>query len=440
MPLIRLQELCVIKPAQMRISRLLLLLFTGTGIVSSLQAQTSLTPVTLAAVEDTFLVKNYLLLAQRYQVDADKAIIKQARLWSNPSFSTVLGFGSTSNIKPFDVGAKGETQYNLDQLILLAGKRNKNIQLATAHATLSEANFDELVRTLKLQLRQSYYSLYFQQQTEKVLKAQLDNLQEILTAYTTADKKGSVAHADVIRLKALQVGLENDYADFKQQELESQKSLQQLLHSQDFYVASLNDEMIAHYRLDSIQLPQLLASAIQNRPDVRIAAAQYQSADINYRLQKALAVPDLHVGATYDKQGSYVNHFVGLTLGIDLPLWNRNQGNIQAARQTTSTQQQLLQQQESIAQTEVLNAYQKIRALEKRYQDFDLHQFQQEYDALIGEVAKNFSKGNISLLQFIDYFNSYSDNIKNINKFLSTRVIAYEELNYATGQELFNKL
>jgi cobalt-zinc-cadmium efflux system outer membrane protein len=424
----------------MRTLRLLLLLFIGAGFITTIKAQTNLKPITLTAIEDSFLVKNYLLLANRYQVDADKALIKQAKLWSNPSFSSVLGFGSTNNIKPFDVGSQGETQYNLDQLILLAGKRNKNIQLATANAVITEAGFDELVRTLKLQLRQNYFNLYFQQQTEKVLKAQLANLQEIIIAYTTADKKGSVAHADLVRLKALQVGLENDYADFKQQELESQKSLQQLLHTQDFYAAELDPATITHYRLDSIQLPALLANAIQNRPDVRIAAAQFQSADINYRLQKALAVPDLHVGATYDKQGSYVNHFVGLTLGIDLPLWNRNQGNILAARQTTGAQQQLLLQQESIAQTEVLNAYQKIVSLEKRYQDFDLNGFQQEYDALIGEVAKNFSKGNISLLQFIDYFNSYSDNIKNVNKFLSTRIIAYEELNYATGQELFNKL
>ena len=76
-------------------------------------------------------------------------------------------------------------------------------------------------------------------------------------------------------------------------------------------------------------------------------------------------------------------------------------------------------------------------ALEKRYQAFDLQRFQSDFDTLIAEVSGNFSKGNISLLQFIDYFNSYSDNAKNINKFLSSRVNAYEELNYATGQELF---
>lgn len=407
------------------------------GFIQHSQAQVTSQPATLQQVEDSFLVKNYLLLAQRYQVDASKALVRQAKMWNNPSFSSVLGFGSTNKFKPFDVGAGGETQYSLDQLIQLAGKRNKTIQLAAAAAKMSEANFDELVRTLRLQLRENFYNVYYQQQIETVLKEQLDNLQKIVDAYVTADKKGSVAHADLIRLQALQVGIENDFADLKQQELESQKNLQQLLHTSVFYEARLQPADLASYNLDKIQLQPLLDSVAQNRPDVRIADMQYQTAQLNYRLQKSLAVPDLHVGATYDKQGSYTPDFVGLTLGIDLPTWNRNQGNIRAAQLQIGSEQQQLLQQQSIAQSEVLNAYQRIVTLEKRYKSFDLHQFQGEFDTLIDEVAKNFSKGNISLLQFIDYFNSYSDNAKNINKFLSNRVNAYEELNYATGQELF---
>ncbi|SEW50380.1 TolC family protein [Chitinophaga arvensicola] len=407
------------------------------GYIQHTQAQITSQQVTLQAVEDSFLAKNYLLLAQRYQVDASKALIRQAKMWSNPNFSTVLGFGSTDKFKPFAVGAGGETQYTIDQLIQLAGKRNKTIQLAATAAKMSEANFDELLRTLRLQLRENFYNIYYQQQTETVLKEQLGNLQQIVDAYVTADKKGSVAHADLVRLQALQVGIENDYADLKQQELESQKNLQQLLHTRDFYEARLQPADLASYNLDKIQLPELLDSVTKNRPDVRIADMQYQTAQLNYRLQKSLAVPDLHVGATYDKQGSYIPNFVGLTLGIDLPTWNRNQGNIKAAQLQIGSEQQQLLQQQSIAQSEVLNAYQRILALEKRYKGFDLHQFQGEFDTLIDEVAKNFSKGNISLLQFIDYFNSYSDNAKNINKFLSNRVNAYEELNYATGQELF---
>ncbi|WP_217607153.1 TolC family protein [Chitinophaga sp. GbtcB8] len=408
-------------------------------IIALKSSAQSIQPITLQEAEDTFLNRNYQLLAQRYRVDADKAQIQQARLWSNPSFSATWGFGTTNKIQPFYGGNGGETAYSVDQLITLAGKRNKQVQLASLNAATTQAEFFELMRTLRLQLRGNYYQLYFLQETEKILQEQLSNLQKIVDAYTEADQKGSVAHADVIRLRALQVGLTNDYTDLKQQELSSQLNLQQLLGNNQQYAPQVDTDGLAYYNLQGYTLPALIDTAMLNRPDLRVAQQQLQQAQVNYSLQKALAVPDLHVGATYDKNGSYAPNFVGLTLGVDLPFWNRNQGNIRSAGNQVKVQEQTLAQGNNIISTEVQQAVQKINLMDKQYQLLDFKRFGLEYNKLISEVAQNFRKGNISLLQFIDYFNSYSDNVKNTNKLILDRITAYEELNYATGTELFNK-
>ncbi|HEY0610365.1 MAG TPA: TolC family protein [Chitinophaga sp.] len=396
-------------------------------------------PITLQEAEDTFLHRNYQLLAQRFRIDADQALVQQARLWSNPSFSATWGFGTTNKIQPFYGGNGGETAYSVDQLITLAGKRNKAVQLAKLNASATQSEFFELMRTLRLQLRSNYYQLYFLQETEKVLQEQLSNLQKIVDAYEEADKKGSVAHADVIRLRALLVGLTNDYTDLKQQELASQLNLQQLLGNDHQYAPRVDTEGLSRYNLNlkGYTLPALIDTALLNRPDLRIAQQQLQQAQMNYSLQKALAVPDLHVGATYDKAGSYAPNFVGLTLGIDLPFWNRNQGNIRSAGSQVKVQEQTLAQGNNVVATDVQQAVQKISLMDRQYQLLDFKSFNQEYNKLIEEVALNFRKGNISLLQFIDYFNSYSDNVKNTNKLILDRITAYEELNFATGTELF---
>jgi cobalt-zinc-cadmium efflux system outer membrane protein len=394
-------------------------------------------PITLEAAEDTFLLRNYQLLAQRYRVDADQALVQQARLWSNPSFNTTWGFGTTDKIQPFYGGNGGQTAYSVDQLITLAGKRNKEVQLAKLNAATTQSAFYELMRTLRLQLRSNYYQLYFFQETEKVFQEQLANLQKIVDAYEDADKKGGVAHADVIRLRALLVGISNDYTDLKQQELNSQANLQQLLGTNQLYAPQVDTDGLSRYNLQGYTLPALTDTALLNRPDLRIAQQQLQQAQVNYQLQKALAVPDLHVGAEYDKNGSYAPNFVGLTLGIDLPFWNRNQGNIKSAGHQVKAEEQTLAQGNNIVATDVQQAYQKINLMDRQYRLLDFKSFGQEYNKLISEVAMNFRKGNISLLQFIDYFNSYSDNVKNTNKLLLDRITAYEELNYATGTELF---
>lgn len=395
-------------------------------------------PLTLPEAEKQFLQNNLQLLAQRYHVDADEALAEQARKWNNPSFSTILGFGTLNKVKPFNIGSGGQFEGNIDQLILLAGKRNKQVQLAQWNAASSAAAFNELMRTLRLQLRSSYYQLYFLKETEKTLREQLGNLQKILDAYREADSKGSVAHADVIRLQALQVGIANDYTDLRQQELAASLNLQTLLGSPLPVTPVVGGDVLQQYTIGSYTLQSLTDTALANRPDLALAGNQLQMAHVNYKLQKALAVPDLHLGATYDKNGSYAANFVGLTLGIDLPLWNRNKGNIKAAAGEMKAQDALFQQQRLTVSAEVANALEKIRFLENGSGWPDLKSFNTEYEQLIAEVAANFRKGNISLLQFIDYFNSYSDHVKHTNKFLNDRVLAYEELNYTTGTQLFN--
>ncbi|MGE7775773.1 TolC family protein [Chitinophaga sp. NPDC101104] len=394
--------------------------------------------LTLQQAEQEFLQRNFRLLAERYRVNAAEALVDQAKKWDNPTLSGTLGFGSLDKVQPFHIGGGGQLEGSVEQIIQMAGKRNKQVQLARWNAATSAAAFSELMRTLRLELRSSFYQLFFLKESEKTLRNQLSNLQRILEAYRSADASGSVAHADVIRLQALQVGIANDYTDLRQQEMDASLRLQLLLGSKEPVTPDAGPDVLQRYVLGRYDLATLTDTALANRPDLQVADRRLEAAKMNNRLQKALAVPDLHLGAAYDRQGSYTNNFIGLTVGVDLPLWNRNQGNIRASAQEVKAQAAELDEQKLIISAEVANALEKIQFLEKGTEWPDLKSFNAEYTRLIEEVAANFRKGNISLLQFIDYFNSYSEHILHANKFLSDRVLAYEELNYTTGTQLFN--
>ncbi len=424
-------ELCIMK-------RLLVLSFTFFLTAKGFSQEAR--RLTLQQAEQEFLQRNFRLLAERYRVNASEALVEQAKKWDNPTVSGTLGFGTLEAVKPFNIGGGGQLEGNVEQIIQLAGKRNKQVQLAKWNASASAAAFTELMRTLRLELRTNFYQLYFLQASEKTLREQLSNLQRILDAYRTADATGSVAHADVIRLQALQVGIANDYTDLRQQEMDASLRLQLLTGSKEPIIPESDPDVLRRYKLGFQTLQSLTDTALANRPDLQLAGYQLEAAKSNQRLQQALAVPDLHLGATYDRNGSYAPNFIGLTLGVDLPVWNRNQGNIKAAAQEVKAQSAGLSQQQFTIAAEVANALGKVQFLEQGTGWPDLNSFNAEYTRLIEEVAANFRKGNISLLQFIDYFNSYSEHIRHANKFLSDRVQAYEELNFTTGVQLFNQL
>ena len=50
------------------------------------------------------------------------------------------------------------------------------------------------------------------------------------------------------------------------------------------------------------------------------------------RLQRSLAFPEVSVKGTYDKAGNFINDYWAIGLSVSLPIFNRNQGNIRAAK------------------------------------------------------------------------------------------------------------
>src|SRR5271167_1518222 len=125
---------------------LLLALFLGDLSVSAQPHQDTLR-LQLPEAEKMFLDSNLQLLAQRYNIDANQALVIQARLWPNPNFSVGHTLYSAQLHQFFPTGPNDETTLQLDQVILLAGKRNKQIRIAQANVELTQYQFFDLLRT-----------------------------------------------------------------------------------------------------------------------------------------------------------------------------------------------------------------------------------------------------------------------------------------------------
>jgi hypothetical protein len=76
--------------------------------------------IDLFHAEKMFLDSNLQLLAQRYNIDANEALILQAKLWPNPNFSIGHTLYSAQLHQFFPTGYNDETTLELDQGILTA--------------------------------------------------------------------------------------------------------------------------------------------------------------------------------------------------------------------------------------------------------------------------------------------------------------------------------
>ncbi|MGH2564000.1 MAG: TolC family protein, partial [Ginsengibacter sp.] len=166
--------------------------------------------ISVADGEKLFLQNNLYLLAAKYNIDANRALIRQAKLWDNPEVST------DQNIYDRQGGffkhdqTTGQVYVQVMQLIKTAGKRNKAARLALDNTNITTAQFDDLARTLRYTLVADFYEIEHQLKIKQVYSTEINELQTLVTGMDAELKAGNISVKDNIRIKALLFSLQNE--------------------------------------------------------------------------------------------------------------------------------------------------------------------------------------------------------------------------------------
>ena len=107
-----------------------------TGGICAQQATTG--TLTLKEAEQRFLERNLSLIAERYNIDMAQAQVLQAKLFENPVISLEQNVYNRLNGKYFDFGKEGEMVVGFEQVIRLAGQRNKQVKLEKINKEIAD--------------------------------------------------------------------------------------------------------------------------------------------------------------------------------------------------------------------------------------------------------------------------------------------------------------
>jgi cobalt-zinc-cadmium efflux system outer membrane protein len=390
--------------------------------------------LSLQEAEKLFLERNFELLVAKYQINEADAAIMQAKLWDNPNLNIEQGVYDPDTRNWFNVTASGETSVSIQQLIYLAGKRNKKINIGKVNSEIARYQFYDLLRTLRYELRTSFYELYFFEQSISVYNREIAASKKLVDAYTLEYQKGNVSFNDLARLQALQFGLENEKIELLKNINEKQSNL--VLLTGDTLSRPIKPvvDLSVYDRInpDSLRVERLIASGLENRYDLKITEAQIRYEKANLALEKAIRTPDLTVGGRWDRQGSYVDDYNALTLGIDLPVWNHNQGNIKIAENKIEESKVLRNENELEVKNEVKNAFRQLLETDHLYKS-SLQKFDNKYYNMLDGIIVAYQNHTINLLEFIDYIETYKNSITEFYQLQNNRIEAVEDLYMATG-------
>ncbi|WP_027380906.1 TolC family protein [Chryseobacterium daeguense] len=392
--------------------------------------------MTLLDCEEAFQKNNLQLLAEQYNINMADADILQARIWELPQLSGQINAYNPEDRKVFDIGhAKGA---EISQLIYMGGKKKNEIAFAKSNKELAQLQFSQLLIDLKAQLRTAYFNLYYEKLKLENTNKQLTYMNDLLAAYKVQSAKGNVSLKDEVRLQSIVIQLNNDKVGINKNIIDFEQTLKVLTGITEEIEPKMS-ETEAKEILTSQPFGdgnELQKKALENNADYQYNLKLIDNSKLYAQWQKSLNVPDINLGAGWDQSGGTFKNEVNLTVGIPLPLWKSNKGNVEKANYAIQQNQKNADFQKLNLETKVQSAYKTWKTQYDQLAQIktdDLNNMELVYEGML----KNFRKGNISLIEFTDFMDSYRETALQIYDMKNQIMQSAEQLNQLVQTKIF---
>jgi cobalt-zinc-cadmium efflux system outer membrane protein len=388
--------------------------------------------ITLDDAIQMALAHNHTLLAARTTITQNEAQEVTANLRPNPVLLGDAQFLPIFNWNQFNANYVDEdAQFDLGVSYLFErGKKRQHRLAAAKDATaVTRSTVADNERTLTFQVAQLFTNVQLAESTLELAQQDLKSFQNSVDISKERFRAGDISEDDYLKIKLQLLQFQSDASQAQLQRVQSLSDLRQLLGREsvplDYDVAGPFD-----YQPLQANKEDLETKALATRPDLRAAQQGVTAANSQYALAKANGKRDFTGQVDY-------THTTGLSSAslfgqIQLPIFDRNQGEI-ARTHFAITQ---AQEQEKAASDQVLtdveDAYDGLQSnneIVQLYRSGYLDDAKQDRD--ISEYA--YKRGAASLLDFLDAERSYRATQLAYRQALAAYLLALEQLREAVG-------
>jgi cobalt-zinc-cadmium efflux system outer membrane protein len=376
------------------------------------------------------LAYNQSLRAQRLNIDESRAGEITALLKPNPTFSTLVDTIPVFSPSTIRFGTQIYSE-NLSYTVERGGKREKRGVVAKDTTQIAAQNVADNERTLRFQVVQAFINVLLAKSVLELARKDLANFSQEVDLNHARFVAGDLPEADYIKLSLQKLQFQQDVTAAQLSVVQARTALRQLLGFQsvtdDFDVTGTLAHSAAPLTLD-----QLRQRALENRPDLQAARTGVRLANDTVSLAFANRAKDWTWGTDYTWQGF---NGIGFSLSFDLPIHDRNQGEIARSQVAVRQSVEMQSSAEVGVMTDVANAWyglasdQEIVAL---YEGGYLDQALQSRD--ISTYA--FQHGAATILEVLDAERSYRTTQLAYRQALAAWMMAAEQVNQAVGTQV----
>ncbi len=375
---------------------------------------------------------NHNLLAARTGIQQDEAEETTANLRPNPVLlgdSQFLPIFQPSQFSSDYIDNSAQFDLGVSYLFERGQKRQHRLQAARDFTAQTRSQVADNERTLTFSVASQFIAIELAESTLELANEDLKSFQNTVEITEARYKAGDIGEDDLLKIKLQMLQFQTDASQAQLARVQGLSDLRQLLG----YESVSPDYDIAgdfNYQPVSGAVEDFQAKALQNRPDLRAAQLGVTAANSQHELQKAIGKRDVTGQVSYTHL-AYLND-VSLFGQIQLPIFDRNQGEIARSGFAISQADEQAKYTNGQVMTDVRDAYESLHANDQivtLYRSGYLDEAQQSRE--ITDFA--YRRGAASLLDFLDSERSYRATQLGYRQALAAYLQALEQLRQAVG-------
>lgn len=388
--------------------------------------------ITLDQAIQMALAHNHTLQAARTTIQQSQSEEVTANLRPNPTLMTDAQFIPVFHPSQFSGDYLDNTaQFDLgiSYLFERGRKRQHRLQAARDVTAQTRSLVADNERTLTFATASQFVNVLLAESALQLAQEDLKGFQNTVNISETRYKAGDISEDDYLKIKLQLLQFQTDVSQAQVAKAQGLSDLRQLLGYEsvpaDYDVAG-NLE----YQPLKLNLEDLEAKALQSRPDLRAAQQGVAAANSQYLLQKAISKRDITGQINYTHVSDL--NTASLFGSVEIPLFDRNQGEIARAHYAVTQAQEQEKAAENQTLTDVRDAYEGLKSNDQilgLYRSGYLQEAKEDRD--ISEYA--YRRGAASLLDFLDAERSYRATQLAYRQALASYAVSLEQLREAVG-------
>jgi outer membrane protein TolC len=353
-------------------------------------------PLTLEAAVERALASHPLLAEGRERVESARGQLRQAPLTFNPKLVLQAENYRAWGARPIQTGRETDDFAYLQQTFETAGKRGKRAELASRGLRAAELELAVLRRRVARDVSLAYWAALGAQKMQELLLESVRNFEKIVEYHEIRVREGAMAENDLLRVKLelgrIQLAANNAGLDAAKARIELFRAMGQTVFPEVRFAEALQLDEDRPLLTDEDE-------ALRRRPEMLLAQARLEQARGNLVLQRANASPN--VDALFGYKRSMGEHTLIAGLQWDLPVLNRNQGNIQSAAADIKAAEANLAATEAIIRAEVKAAAAEYQARRQQLKEL-VGRLRSQADETARIAQSAYRLGGADLLRLLD--------------------------------------